>query len=90
MLDELILGRPETGEPNTKSEYLGDLFKNLVGGSKASSIFPVGDDYKSSFFSILVSNRCSFRFYESFPEFKTQTTQVRNRLGLCFDLCVFS
>lgn len=67
MLDELILGRPESSAegPNTKSEYLGDLFKNLVGGSKASSIFPVGEDFK---------------FYESFPEFKTQTTQLGKRL----------
>lgn len=65
-LDELILGRPEGPEnPLAKSEYLGDLFKSLMSGSRASSVFPVQDDFK---------------YYESFPEFRTQTSQLSKRL----------
>ena len=63
-LDDVIHGRDvDEAESSDKSLFLGDLFKKLVNGRKASNAFPAPDDFK---------------YYESFPDFKTKSSQVHS------------
>lgn len=74
-LDDIILGSKtpqarQGGEPQKKSQYLGNLFKKLIAGSRASNEIPEADDFK---------------YYASYPTFKSQVENISQRVLILLD-----
>lgn len=69
-LDDIILGRKaqasnQGGSSQKKSQYLGNLFKKLIAGSRASNEIPEAEDFK---------------YYKSYPTFKGQVENISERV----------